>query len=129
MEAAPIEISKKLSLLVRLAVSDRHFAGLEREFILRVGRKKNLSDTAIEHLIRFPLPSRSPLSASQEEKVTFLQDCLGLVRADLKVLESEVIFFRSIAQRLGFRKEIVDHMLENESRTGANPVEISLFLS
>jgi len=129
MESGSADITRKLSLLVRLAVSDRHFAGLERDLIIRIGHQHRLSDAAIESLIRYPLPSKSPLTAGNDEKVEFLKDCVAMVKADRKVLESEVIFFRSIAQRMGFRKEIVDYLLELDGNQVADAGRLRQFFT
>lgn len=111
MQTPSQDITHKLSLLVRLAVADKHFAGLEKDVIMRIGRAQGLSDAAIDRIIRFPMPLKTPNSAGNEEKLVFLKDCLDLIRADRRVLESEVIFFRSIAIRLGFAREMVDRLL------------------
>jgi len=112
MEKQDPEIAHKLSLLVRLAVADKHFAGLEKDVIIRIGLAKGFSEASIDRLIRFPLPLKTPLTASNEDKFVFLKECVDLVRADRRVLESEVIFFKSIAIRLGYRRELVDKLLE-----------------
>lgn len=117
MESKNADITQKLSLLVRLAVADRHFAGLEKDVIFRIGKAHGLDDQAIAHIIRFPLPMNNPHLDGSSEKTAFLKECLELVRADRKVLESEVIFFKTIAIRLGFKREIVDQLLENRPNT------------
>ncbi|MFM7193713.1 MAG: hypothetical protein ACKO3B_09030 [Bacteroidota bacterium] len=113
MESKDADIIQKLSLLVRLAVADRHFAGLEKDVIFRIGKAHGLDEQAIARIIRFPLPMNNPHLDGVNEKIGFLKECLELVKADRKVLESEVIFFKSIAIRLGFKRDIVDQLLEN----------------
>ena len=114
MEGNSADITQKLSLLVRLAVADRHFARQEKDVILRIGLAHGLEEQAVERIIRFPLPMNNPHLKGADEKAAFLKECLELVRADRKVLESEVIFFKSIAIRLGFKREIVDQLLDDQ---------------
>jgi len=81
--------------------------------VYRIGRENNLTEEEISALIQLPMPIRTPETADVQQKLSYLSDCIELMKADHKIRESEVIFIRSIAMRLGFRKGIVDFLVEN----------------
>ena len=107
------ELTRKLSVLIRLSVADKQFAWLEKAMVYRIGRENSLTEEEISALIRLPMPIRTPETADVQQKLSYLSDCIELMKADHKIRESEVIFIRSIAMRLGFRKGIVDFLVEN----------------
>jgi hypothetical protein len=113
MEMSIQELTRKLSVLVRLSVADKQFAWLEKAMVYRIGRQNNLSEEETSALIRLPMPIRTPETADIDQKLAYLIDCIELMKVDLKIRESEVIFIRSIAISLGFKKGIVDFLIQN----------------
>jgi hypothetical protein len=67
-------------------------------------------------LIRNPEPIDSLGALSNDQKFDYLMDCIELIFADQKVFESEVIFTKSIAIKLGFKKNVVDFLVENSGK-------------
>lgn len=112
------ELTRKLSVLIRLSVADKQFAWLEKAMVYRIGRENNLTEEEISALIRLPMPIRTPETADVQQKLSYLNDCIELMKVDHKIRESEVIFIRSIAMRLGFKKGIVDYLIENSWHDG-----------
>ena len=56
----------------------------------------------------------TPLGAlSLDQKFEYLMSSIELVFADQNVFESEIIFCKNIAIKLGFKKGIIDYFIEN----------------
>jgi hypothetical protein len=108
-----IVTKKQLNVLIQLAEADKHFAKVERDFIMKLAKDRNYPEDQVLALIRNPEPIDGLGALSNDQKFNYLITCLELVFADQKVFESELIFCRSIAIKLGFRKNIVDFLVEN----------------
>jgi uncharacterized tellurite resistance protein B-like protein len=121
------EISRKLSVLIRLAMADKHFADQEKAMILRVGIKNGVKIDEIEQLLRFPVNIPKPDFLTLEQKSDYLLDCMDLLYADGKVMESEVIFIKGISMKLGFSKGIVDILAANHKLTGERKINNLVF--
>lgn len=121
------EISRKLSILIRLATADKHFADQEKAMIIRAGLRNGLSEESINRLMRYPISIEKPEMLSLEKKSDYLLDCMDLMFADDKVMESELIFIRGIALKLGFSKGIVDLLAAKHKITGDRKTNNPLF--
>ncbi len=108
-----IVTQKQLNLLIQLAEADKHFAKTEREMIYRIAKERNFSEEAVNQLIRNPEPIGSLGALSNDQKLEYLLSSIKLVLADQKVFDSEVLFCRNIAVKLGFKKGIVDFLMKN----------------
>lgn len=115
-----IVTKKKLNILIQLAEADKHFAKSEREMILKIAQDRKFPEEDVNQLIRNPEPIDSLGALSNDQKFDYLMDCIELIFADQKVFESEVIFTKSIAIKLGFKKNVVDFLVEN---SGNKPKE------
>ena len=118
-----IVAKNQLNILIQLAQVDKHFANAEREMIYRIGREKNFPDDKVLSMIQNaePIDSLGALSANQ--KFQYLMDCIDLMLVDQKVMESELIFCRGIAIKMGFKKSVVDFLVD--SRPTVSIAELS----
>ncbi|MBL7862554.1 MAG: TerB family tellurite resistance protein [Cyclobacteriaceae bacterium] len=107
---------KKLNILIQLAEADKHFAKAEREMILKIALDRKFPEEEVNQLIRSPEPIDTLGALSHDQKFNYLKDCIDLIFADQKVFESEVIFTKSIAIKLGFKKNVVDFLIENSGK-------------
>src|SRR5688572_10685218 len=107
---------KHLNLLIHLAEADKHFAKIERDMIFKIAKDRNFSDEMVQDLIRNPEPIDSLGALSANQKFDYLLSCIDLVFADHKVFESEIIFCKNIAIKLGFKKGIIDYFVGNYSK-------------
>jgi hypothetical protein len=127
-----IVTKKQLNVLIQLAHADKHFANSERDMIYKISRDRAFPEDIVTALIRQPEPIGSLAVMTDSQKIEHLLDCIALIFVDQRVFESEVIFARGIAMKLGFKKEAVDFLIENN---GKQPREeliasvISQFLS
>jgi uncharacterized tellurite resistance protein B-like protein len=122
-----IVTKKQLNILIQLAEADKHFAKIERDLIFKIARERNFSDEEVNELIRNPQPIDSLGALSLDQKFDYLMSAIELVFVDQNVFESEIIFCKNIAIKLGFKKGIIDYFIENyELKTRQEFREIAL---
>lgn len=112
-----IVTKKQLNILIQLAEADKHFAKVEREMVFRIAKERNFPEEVVNEIIRNPEPIGTLGALSNDQKFEYLIDCIILMFVDQKVFESEVIFCKSIAIKLGFMKNVVDYLSKNFSST------------
>lgn len=108
-----IVTKKQLNILIQLAEADKHFAKIERELIFKIARERKFPEEIVNELIRNPEPIDSLGALSLDQKFEYLMSAMELVFADQNVFESEVIFCKNIAIKLGFKKGVIDYFVEN----------------
>lgn len=108
-----IVTKKQINILIQLAEADKHFAKIEREMIFKIARERNFPEESVNDLIRNPEPIDSLGALSIEQKFEYLMSAIDLIHIDQNVFESEVLFCKNIAIKLGFRKNVIDFILEN----------------
>jgi uncharacterized tellurite resistance protein B-like protein len=113
-----IVTEKQINLLIQLAEADKHFAKSERELIFKIAKERNFSEESVTNLIRNPQPIDSLGALSPDQKFDYLFSCIDLIFADQNVFESEIIFCKSIAIKLGFKKGIIDYFVQNFGNIG-----------
>ncbi len=118
---------KKLNILIQLAEADKHFAKSEREMIFKIAKDRQFPEDIVDSLIRNPEPIDSLGALSMDQKFDYLQSCIELIFVDQKIFESELIFGRSIAIKLGFKKNVVDYLVENNNQKPLNELKNKVF--
>jgi len=108
-----IVTKKQLNILIQLAEADKHFAKIEREMIFKIARERKFPEEDVNDLIRNPQPIDSLGALSLDQKFDYLMSSIELVFADQNVFESEIIFCKNIAIKLGFKKGIIDYIIEH----------------
>ncbi|MFN3839627.1 MAG: TerB family tellurite resistance protein [Cyclobacteriaceae bacterium] len=122
---------KQLNLLIQLAEADKHFAKIEREMIFKIARERNFPEEQVLNLIKNPQPIESMGALSMDQKFEYLMSCIDLVFADHNIFESEILFCKNIAIKLGFKKGVVDYFVENygrKTREEFKAVALSVYL-
>ena len=122
-----IVTKKKLNILIQLAEADKHFAKAEREMILKIAQERKFPEEEVNQLIRNPEPIDTLGALSNDQKFSYLIDCIDLIFADQKVFESEIIFTKSIAIKLGFKKNVVEYLIENINKKPVEEVKVRVF--
>lgn len=108
-----IVTKKQLNILIQLAEADKHFAKIEREMIFRIAADRKFPENEVNDLIRNPEPIDSLGALSPDQKFEYLSSCIDLVFADHNVFESEIIFCKNIAIKLGFKKGVIDYFVQH----------------
>ncbi len=122
-----IVTKKQLNILIQLAEADKHFASVERDMIFKIARDRNFPEETVNSLIRNPEPIDSLGALSNEQKFEYLWACFSLMLADQKVFESELLFCKSIAIKLGFKKNVVDYLVENAEKLSPEEIKVVCF--
>ena len=118
---------KHLNILIQLAEADKHFAKAERDMIFKIAKERNFPELEVQELIRKPEPIDSLGALSVDQKFEYLYSSIELILVDQNVFESEIIFCKSLAIKLGFKKAIIDFFLENvNKKTKAQLKEIAI---
>jgi len=112
-----IVTERKLNILIQLAEADKHFAQSERDMIMRIAKERNFSEKDVVELIRHPKPIDSFGALSNDQKFDYLISCIELIFADHHMFESELIFVKSIAIKLGFKKSVVEFLIKKFEET------------
>ncbi|HLT80020.1 MAG TPA: hypothetical protein VKZ86_03275 [Cyclobacteriaceae bacterium] len=126
-----IVTKKQLNILIQLAEADKHFAKIEREMIFKIARDRKFPEETVTDLIRNPEPIDSLGALSPDQKFEYLMSSIELVFADHNVFESEIIFCKNIAIKLGFKKGVIDFFIENfgkKSRAEFREVALTEFM-
>jgi len=108
-----IVTKKQLNILIQLAEADKHFAKIEREMIFKIARDRKFPEEEVNELIRNPQPIDSLGALSMDQKFEYLMSSIELIFADQNIFESEVIFCKNIAIKLGFKKGIIDYFIQH----------------
>lgn len=126
-----IVTKKQLNILIQLAEADKHFAKIEREMIFKIARDRKFPEDIVIELIRNPEPIDSLGALSPDQKFEYLMSSIELVFIDQNVFESEIIFCKNIAIKLGFKKGVIDYFIENygkKSREDLKKISLQEYL-
>jgi len=122
-----IVTKKQLNILIQLAEADKHFAKTERDMIYKIAHDRKFSDESVTNLIRNPEPIDTLGALSNDQKFEYLMACIDLMFADHKIFESELIFCKSIAIKLGFKKNVVDCIVETHEKVAREDLKTKVF--
>lgn len=122
-----IVTKKQLNILIQLAEADKHFAKVEREMIYKIARERNFPEDTVKELIRNPEPIGSLGALSDDQKFQYLHGCIELIFADQKLFESELIFCRGVAIKLGFKKTVVDFLVTERGNLTREDLKTRIF--
>jgi uncharacterized tellurite resistance protein B-like protein len=114
---------KQINILIQLAEADKHFAKTERDMIFKIAKDRNFPEEEVNALIKKPEAIGTLGALSAEQKFDYLLSTIDLVFADNNVFESEIIFCKNIAIKLGFKKGIIDYFIENYTKKPASELK------
>ena len=97
--------------------------------IFKIARERNFSDEEVNELIRNPQPIDSLGALSLEQKFDYLMSAIELVFVDQNVFESEIIFCKNIAIKLGSKghNEYFYRGIEVKTKEFAKSLETTSF--
>lgn len=111
---------KHLNILIQLAEADKHFAKAERDMIFKIAKERNFPENEVQELIRKPEPIDSLGALTPDQKFEYLFTSIELIFVDQNVFESEIIFCKSLAIKLGFKKSIIEFFVDNVGKMSKN---------
>ncbi len=104
-----------LKSLIQLAVSDQNFSQLEKMLIYAIGKAHKVPEADIDKLIEENLKSKGDTNLqfsalSFDDKFEYLYNIIQLMKIDNKVFLSEIKYCEGMAEKLGFKKQVVKTM-------------------
>jgi uncharacterized tellurite resistance protein B-like protein len=119
--------TQQLNILIQLAMADKHFAESERNMILSIGKQWGFSEEEITALIRRPEPLGTlGAGLSADQKFDYLSACVALIHQDHKLFETELVFCKSIAIKLGFKKSAVDFFVDHYYKLPQEAIKLAI---
>lgn len=103
-------IKETLNLLINLAASDKLIEDREVKTIHMVGKAHGITKEEIDEMIKRPLPIGNLSTYSEDQKFANLYQLIQLMKSDGQVFKSEIAFCESIAERLGYRKDVIGEL-------------------
>ena len=105
-----MSIKSKLSLLLQLANVDGDFAEEEKELIYTIGKANGIAEDEINKIAENPEPIPQVSTMSQDDKFEYLFHLVQLMKIDNDVYLSEVRFCEELAEKLGFRRNVISEL-------------------
>jgi len=100
----------QLNILINLAASDSSVAEKEAKTIRVIGAANGIPAEEIEQLLKTPKPVGDLSAFTEDQKFEVLYYLIQLMKSDGQVFKSEIEFCKSIADKLGYRKDVVMEM-------------------
>lgn len=102
----------RLKYLVQLALVDNTFDDEEMKFVVNVGRANNMSEDEINSIIneglkRKDFDNTEFIGLSFDQKFEYLVSIIELMKVDGKIYLSEINYCKDIAEKLGFKREVI----------------------
>ena len=111
-------IKEQLIIMIQLAISDGLIAEKEVRLIKKIGVANGIDEDEIQKMIKKPLPMGKISALSEDQKFEYLYMVVQLMKADGQVFKAELVFCEALAEKLGYKKEVVAEM---SSRIYADP--------
>lgn len=122
---------KQLSLLVHLANVDNDFASLEKQAILKVGRRYGFDDKYIQLLMEQPHDIDELNLLDYNSKFESIYDCVQMMLLDGIINKKEILYCQMVAIKLGFNAAIVqflaDHLALSKEELSNEVISRGLF--
>ena len=97
----------ELNVLINLAASDNSVADREAKLIHMIGKANGISTDEINKMLQNPQPISNLSSLTTDQKFEHLYYLIQSMKMDGQVLRSEVVFCQQIAEKLGYKKDVV----------------------
>jgi len=97
----------ELNVLINLAASDNSVADREAKLIHMIGKANGISTDEINKMLQNPQPISNLSSLTTDQKFEHLYYLIQLMKMDGQVFRSEVVFCQQIAEKLGYKKDVV----------------------
>ena len=105
-----MSIKSKLSVLVQLANIDGDFAREERALIYMIGKANGITEKEIDGYVENPEPLPPVSTMSEDDKFEYLFHLVQLMKIDSQVYLSEIKFCEDLAERLGFKSNVISEL-------------------
>ena len=110
------KIKGHLFNLAALAKADGHVDDREMSFIITIGKKNGVSASEVRRIISGNATHNSDLPHTDSERFDQIFDLVDMMLADGVVDQTELDFCVDMAEKLGFRKNIVGVLVRKISQ-------------
>jgi uncharacterized tellurite resistance protein B-like protein len=110
------KIKGHLFNLAALAKADGHVDDREMNFIITIGKKNGVSASEVRKIISGNATHNSDLPHTDSERFDQIFDLVDMMLADGRVDQTELDFCVDMAEKLGFRKNIVGVLVRKISQ-------------
>jgi uncharacterized tellurite resistance protein B-like protein len=100
-------IKEQLNVLINLAASDRNVGEKESKTIHMIGKANGLTNEEVDAMMKTPQPVGNLGHLSEDQKFENLYHLIQLMKSDGHVFKSEIHFCEQIAEKLGYKKQVV----------------------
>lgn len=103
-------IKEKLNILINLAASDKMIDDREAKTIHMIGKAGGLSKEEIDEMMKRPKTIGDLSTLTEDQKFENLYQLIQLMKSDGQVFKSEVHFCESVAEKFGYKKEVISEL-------------------
>lgn len=103
-------IKEQLNILVNLAASDKLIDDREVKTIHMIGKAGGLSREEVDEMIKRPKPIGELATFTEDQKFENLYQLILMMKSDGQVFKSEIHFCETVAERLGYKKEVISEL-------------------
>ena len=105
-----MSIKSKLSVLVQLANIDGDFAGEEKDLIYMIAKANGISQEEVNDMVENPEPLPPVSTMTDDDKFEYLYHLVQLMKIDSQVYLSEIKYCEELAEKLGFKKNVISDL-------------------
>jgi uncharacterized tellurite resistance protein B-like protein len=103
-------IKEQLNVLINLAASDKLIDDREVKTIHMIGKAGGLSREEVDEMIKRPKPIGDLGTFTEDQKFENLYQLILMMKSDGQVFKSEIHFCETVAERLGYRKDVISEL-------------------
>lgn len=103
-------IKEQLNVLINLAASDKLIDDRELKTIHMIGKAGGLSREEVDEMIKRPKPIGDLGTFTEDQKFENLYQLILMMKSDGQVFKSEIHFCETVAERLGYRKDVISEL-------------------
>lgn len=103
-------MKSQLNLLISLATSDSKISEREAKVLKIIAKVNGVSEAELQEMLMRPVQDVSIAVYSESEKFEVIYMMIQLMKADGQVFKSEIEFCEKVAERLGYRKEVIKEL-------------------
>jgi uncharacterized tellurite resistance protein B-like protein len=117
---------KLINMLIQLAEAEKHFARAERELIIKIATERNFPYETITDIIRNPEPIESIENLTHDQRYEYLFLCVELIFADRNIFDSEIVFAKKLASKLGFKNQVIDYFISHYGKKTPDELKVEI---
>jgi len=103
-------IKEQLNVLINLAASDKLIDDREVKIIHMIGKAGGLSKDEIDTMVKHPKPIGDLATLTEDQRFENLYQLIQMMKTDGQIFKSEIHFCEAVAERLGYRKEVISEL-------------------